>query len=133
MDFDGVADPSGAAYVFQSITPVTLGPGTYEIAAWNYGAGGDSNFNYGFIQSGNGGPITFNSLNGALTADGSSYAYTAGGVGNIPDDGTTRYGAGTFVATAVPEPATWAMLLIGLFGIGFLVRGQRRQDAVALA
>lgn len=35
--------------------------------------------------------------------------------------------------TAVPEPATWAMLLLGFFGIGFMARGSRRKDAAALA
>jgi hypothetical protein len=35
--------------------------------------------------------------------------------------------------SAVPEPAIWAMLLLGFFGVGFMVRGSRRQDAVAAA
>lgn len=35
--------------------------------------------------------------------------------------------------TAVPEPAVWAMLLLGFFGVGFMVRGARRRDAIALA
>lgn len=33
----------------------------------------------------------------------------------------------------VPEPATWAMLLMGFFGVGFVVRGARRKDSVAIA
>ncbi len=32
----------------------------------------------------------------------------------------------------VPEPATWAMLVLGLFGIGFMAR-TRRKEAVAVA
>jgi hypothetical protein len=35
--------------------------------------------------------------------------------------------------SSVPEPATWAMLLLGFFSIGFLMRDARRKDAVALA
>jgi hypothetical protein len=35
--------------------------------------------------------------------------------------------------SAAPEPATWAMLLLGFFGIGFMVRGARRKDDVAVA
>ena len=34
---------------------------------------------------------------------------------------------------SVPEPATWAMLLVGLFGIGFMTRGTRHKRAVATA
>lgn len=34
---------------------------------------------------------------------------------------------------AVPEPATWAMLLFGFFGVGFIMRGARRKGAVATA
>jgi hypothetical protein len=33
--------------------------------------------------------------------------------------------------TAVPEPATWAMFLIGFGGIGFMMRSSRRKGAVA--
>jgi hypothetical protein len=35
--------------------------------------------------------------------------------------------------TAVPEPATWAMMLIGFGGIGFMMRASRRKGAVATA
>jgi hypothetical protein len=34
------------------------------------------------------------------------------------------------IAPAVPEPATWAMLLMGFAGIGFLGY-QRRKNAIA--
>jgi hypothetical protein len=33
----------------------------------------------------------------------------------------------------VPEPSTWAILLLGLFGIGFMVRGTRRKDGISVA
>ncbi|THD58231.1 MAG: PEP-CTERM sorting domain-containing protein [Phenylobacterium sp.] len=33
--------------------------------------------------------------------------------------------------TGVPEPAAWAMMLLGFGGIGAMVRGRRRQAAVA--
>jgi hypothetical protein len=35
------------------------------------------------------------------------------------------------VASAVPEPATWAMMLAGLFGIGFMLRGRKSTVATA--
>lgn len=44
---------------------------------------------------------------------------------------TTRLIAGT--SGAVPEPATWAMLLVGFGGVGAIVRRRRREDARAFA
>jgi hypothetical protein len=32
---------------------------------------------------------------------------------------------------AVPEPAIWAMMLFGFFGVGFMVRGSRRKWGAA--
>jgi hypothetical protein len=34
-----------------------------------------------------------------------------------------------FVSSAVPEPATWAMLLLGFAGLGFVGRRASRRDA----
>jgi hypothetical protein len=36
------------------------------------------------------------------------------------------------VTTAVPEPATWAMMLIGFGAVGFMMRGSRRNQSAAL-
>ncbi len=35
--------------------------------------------------------------------------------------------------SAVPEPATWAMMLLGFFGLGTMVRGARRRNLAAAA
>jgi hypothetical protein len=35
------------------------------------------------------------------------------------------------IAGAVPEPSTWAMLLIGFAGVGFMTYGRRNQTALA--
>ena len=37
------------------------------------------------------------------------------------------------VTTAVPEPSTWAMMVLGFFGIGFLTYRRRNQGRVRLA
>jgi len=46
-----------------------------------------------------------------------------------PDAGEIRYVASGF-ATPVPEPATWAMLLLGFGGLGAAMRNQRRKLAL---
>jgi hypothetical protein len=53
----------------------------------------------------------------------------------VNNDGNYTYDSTGFNATitAVPEPATWAMLLLGFFGVGLMMRGTRRQDAAAVA
>src|SRR5262245_31542791 len=35
------------------------------------------------------------------------------------------------VAAAVPEPATWALMLLGFAGLGFMVRQSRRKTSFA--
>ncbi len=37
----------------------------------------------------------------------------------------------TVTAGGVPEPATWAMMLAGLFGLGAVLRGRRREQVLA--
>ena len=37
------------------------------------------------------------------------------------------------VASAVPEPATWAMMIIGFGGVGSMVRSARRKQTAAFA
>jgi ABC-type phosphate transport system substrate-binding protein len=57
----------------------------------------------------------------------------------VPSGGVTRYLTGgveeDFGAAvgAVPEPATWAMLLIGFFSVGTALRLSRRRQLKALA
>jgi hypothetical protein len=34
----------------------------------------------------------------------------------------SAFGVGTFTISAVPEPSTWAMMLLGLIGLGFAFR-----------
>jgi len=74
--------------------------------------------------TGSGNNLTLNT--GLLTA-GTMYrlSYT----GNLTTAGNIS-GNATFTA-AVPEPATWAMMLLGFGGIGFAMRRRRRGLALA--
>jgi PEP-CTERM motif len=46
------------------------------------------------------------------------------------DGGTARYNFATANTAAVPEPATWAMMLIGFGGVGFQMRRTRRKSGL---
>ncbi len=41
--------------------------------------------------------------------------------------------SGSIVTTAVPEPAAWAMMLVGFAGVGSMVRRKTEKSAAALA
>lgn len=126
--FQNIGNLTGHSYLFQSLAaPVILTPGSYQLASWGYG-GMDPNFN---TYGANPGPVTFNTLGGRLAAVGSRYGMPddAGQIALLGDNGATRYGAGSFISGGVPEPATWAMLILGFGGVGAALR-RRRLTAV---
>ena len=59
--------------------------------------------------------------------------YSAVGVKNTGSQtGTTTFNQGTVSMPAgVPEPGVWAMLLAGFFGVGYMLRSQRKIQGVA--
>jgi PEP-CTERM motif len=61
---------------------------------------------------------------------GQSTPPTGNAYGELSSD-PTAFGVGTFTLTAVPEPATWAMMLIGFAGLG--VAGYRASQKRAAA
>lgn len=69
-----------------------------------------------------GNPLTFNSSAGTffLTVDDTS----------VSSNSTNAYISGRIVMAAVPEPATWALMLLGFGGIGMAMR-RRRQPTLA--
>jgi hypothetical protein len=61
--------------------------------------------------------------------DGPSHEFY-GFFANGNEDLTTPFNV---TVAAVPEPATWAMMLIGFFGVGFMAYRRKSQGAVRLA
>jgi hypothetical protein len=69
-------------------------------------------------------PRTFGSGSGAFTLTVNDTA--------VSNDGVATPVTG-FIRTAVPEPATWAMMLMGFTGIGFAMRRRRQPRLAQLA
>jgi hypothetical protein len=118
------------ADAFQSVTGFVLGPGNYSIVALN-----DRNYNQGFLGGNTNQYQTLNDVNGSILFGGPSRfdgnAVTLGLPGTGDGPPVDRYDAGTFMASAVPEPATWLMMIVGFMGLGYLTRRRRNQFAVA--
>jgi hypothetical protein len=109
-----------------------LAPGNYVLAGDGFVAPGLFNTQGGGLAG------TLDSGGGALGFGGWRFAYSA----NVfPDqtvanccgpDSPFRYAAMTFTATAaVPEPSTWAMMILGFAGVGFMA--YRRKPALMAA
>lgn len=63
-----------------------------------------------------------------LTVPGDEGALVAGGSG-----GFNANAPGTWAVTAVPEPSTWAMMLLGFAGIGFMAYRRKTKPALMAA
>jgi hypothetical protein len=50
---------------------------------------------------------------------------------DLGNDLVNEFGAQVFTVAAVPEPATWAMMILGFAGIGFMAY-RRKQNGPAL-
>lgn len=124
-----VGDGGGDGWKFVSITPYELTAGdTYYVSSQ-----GGADWAYG--------------VNGFTTSPDITYvqdvfAYT--GAQNDPlqfpgSSNNNDYGIGNFggnvelasVVSGVPEPAAWAMLMLGLFGVGAAIRAKRSSAGVA--
>ncbi len=129
--FANVSGPLvNGGYLFQSITPVTLSAGSYYLMGYGWtGTDLEHNSNLG------GNPDTFNG--GGLV---SFVDAVWGGGGDLPGTvPTNTYGptapdffssANMAFSSAVPEPSTWAMLLLGFAGIGFLTYRRKSKPAL---
>jgi PEP-CTERM motif len=103
-----------------------LGPGTLTV----FGAGGDTIGSYAFPTSGED-PATGLADRGYLgftnTAPITGFQWDTTG-GGIIDTGFSNLSVGT-----VPEPSTWAMLLLGFAGIGFMACRSKNKLALKAA
>jgi len=87
----------------------------------NNGGGGSLVFNFGPAQ-----PITFTGGSFNLTVDDITFGrdnLSAQITGHITDS----------VITAVPEPSTWAMMILGFMGVGFMAYRRKNRFAFRLA
>ena len=75
---------------------------------------------------------TFSDSSGTLNSQAAQFSQTwsQSAPGNQPSTGGTFSSLG---AGAVPEPMTWAMMLVGFAGIGFMLRKSRDKNALAIA
>jgi hypothetical protein len=92
--------------------------GAAAINTLGYGNSGDATytFSYTFASTGASTQITFTGQDNQDTSD--EYF----GLDNIQVTGVPSPTSG------VPEPATWAMMLTGLFGLGWILRARRKSD-----
>ncbi len=103
---------------YQALAPVTLGAGTYRIGAADLGVE-DGYFLDGVVTMATG--FTYNTA---------QYVASAGLV--RPDQQGTNggyFGANFLIGGAVPEPATWALLVLGFGAAGAGLRARTRRMA----
>lgn len=128
LQFDTIAAAPGSVtsfFTFMESFPsfatfaVTTSDGTITLEQLLTGGGST------VIKSVSGSGFALELKTGLLAANTSyRFSYRA----NLPSGGNVS-GTGTFTR-AVPEPATWALMLLGFGGIGFAMR-RRRQPALA--
>jgi hypothetical protein len=111
-----------------------LAPGQYVLAGDGFGTSGL------FNTQGPGLAGTLDNGGGALSFGGWRFDYAANVFPSITfansnccnGDSQFRYAAMTFTAT-VPEPATWAMMILGFLGVGFMAYRRTGNHSFRLA
>ncbi len=139
----GPDSPSITAIFFSAVSAPSFDD-TYSFTIDQFGVGSGS-VTTSFSSSVNAATITELFINGvdysgSINSTGSGFQAIVGGIPIVSGVlntirvagtvvGNNSYsGTMTFAATAVPEPATWAMMMLGIGAIGFAAR--RRRSAV---
>jgi hypothetical protein len=124
------------------VSDSAIGSGTFAVTGFSSYAGGDNFFFYPTQPYVDFGGISF------TTASGGDFNLGLGGSGpfgylfnaSLLNPGgfaqaNTLAGSTSlseFTVTAVPEPSTWAMMILGFAGVGYMTY-RRRNHSVALA
>ena len=119
------------------IAPASFGSLAGDLLVGNFGNGMINAFNAttgafaGALDGTDGSPLVIDGLWGLTIGNGSAAGgslntlyFTAGPNGEMD---------GLFGSLAVPEPSTWAMLLIGFAGLGLAAMRRRRRTPLAAA
>jgi hypothetical protein len=129
--FTSTAGPlTNGGYLFQAITPVTLAVGTYYLMGYGW-TGTDLEHNSNVF----GLPDTFTG-SGLVSYVQSAWTGSGGDpAGTVPNNfgGPNYFSSANIVLSAVPEPSTWAMMLLGFVGLGWLYRRKARRSPVLSA
>ena len=104
-----------------SITLTTSSPGVDFTSAILSGLGGP----YNLVEINDDGTNEFWRLANPITLDPSTYTLTINGTNNSAGS----LGGSITISSPIPEPGTWAMMLIGFGAVGLLYR--RRRPALA--
>ncbi len=113
-------DPSGQNQHFLVLQGAFAGFGIFGSPPYSQPATFDSPAFVGYDAFSNLGPVS-------IHYDGNVDPLFVNGA----DANFTAFTNVTFTARSVPEPATWAMMLVGLGGLGAVMRSVRRRQGVA--
>ncbi len=137
VDLDGSSGYGNKPLAGQLTYKGTFAPGNYtlvfELAGNQRGAGaqttevlaGNVSQTYALVPSSQG--FTTEVIH--FTSTGSDNGLQFDEIGPLPTFGSDQQGNlldNVTVFSAVPEPATWAMMLLGFFGMAFAIRSNRR-------
>jgi len=115
------AGDGGGLFAFEG-DGICLYTGAAYCSGASTGYEGPNNTFANINGTGTSGDIVFN-VGGGIPAGGTSFFSLESSPSSITQ------GGGILVGGAVPEPAIWAMLLIGFFGIGGALRSSRRETS----